>query len=161
MKTITFRPLRRIKKTGKIAVASYMGWRKVKTADYGKFNLVIDNEYKDMPMGEYVHDHEGELLFFYAYNPADIPVFNSQLVDLEYIFATTDVRGFYGETANHYSGNGIDCDGVPTFSHFSADYLGKHEYDVNKFEPLTVGMVVKWFGWFLLQLDNSYLQIGK
>ena len=44
MKTITFRPLRRIKKTGKIVVASYMQWRKVKTADYSKFKLVVDTK---------------------------------------------------------------------------------------------------------------------
>jgi hypothetical protein len=161
MREIVFRPLRRIKKTGKITVASYMQWRKVKTADYSKFNLIVDDEYKLMPKDEYVYDHKGELLFFYTYNPAEIPIFTPPLPDIETIFDTTDARGFnYGQCTN-YSGKGIDCDGVPTFSHFTADYLGTHKYDLNAFEPLTVDMVTKWFGWFIYQLNNSYLQIGK
>lgn len=76
MKTIKFRPLRRIKKTGKVTVASYMLWRKVKSADYSKFNLIVDDEYKGMPSDEYVYNHEGEQLFFFTYNPDEITIYN-------------------------------------------------------------------------------------
>lgn len=48
MRTIKFRPLRVIKKTGKITVASYMQWRKVMTADYNQFNLIISDDHKKM-----------------------------------------------------------------------------------------------------------------
>lgn len=164
MKTITFRPLRRIKKTGKITVASYAQWRKVKTADYNKFRLIVDNEYKTMPKGEYVYNHEGEQLFFYAYNPNDIPIFNwSPVWDLETIRQNHISYGINwgGGNCINFHADGLDCDGVPTLSHYSADSIAEHYKNMNDFEPLTVQMVVKWFGWFLLQLDNSYLQIGK
>lgn len=60
MRTIKFRPLRVIKKTGKIAVASYMQWRSIKTADYNNFNLVIDESYKMLNDADYVYDHLGK-----------------------------------------------------------------------------------------------------
>lgn len=169
MKTVTFRPLRLIKKTGKITVASYMQWRKVMTADYSKFNLVVDDEYKRFSKEDYVHDHEGNLLYFYTYNPADVPVFHSasfDFVSLEEIQKNNKMYGInWGSSlpANHihYNMPGTDCDGVPTFSHGSADYLATHHKDVSPFEPLTVAMVNMWFGWFLYQLENSYLKIGK
>lgn len=162
MKSIIFRPLRRIKKTGKITVASYLQWNKVKTADYNKFNLIISDEYKSFGKDEFVYRHDGELLFFYQYNPAEIPIYIIESIgDIAKIFASTKVRGIdHGDTVS-YSGKGIDCQGTPTFSHFTADYLGTHNYDVKEFEPLTVETVTKWFGWFLFQLNNSYLQIGK
>lgn len=60
----------------------------------------------------------------------------------------------------HYMVKGFDCDGVPNFSHCTSDYCARFE-DVNQFEPLTVGMVVKWFGWFLYQLRNSVLAVEQ
>src|SRR5688572_7137745 len=102
MRTIAFRPLRRIKKTGKITVASYMQWRKVMTADYSKFNLVVDNEYKLMPKDEYVYDHNGELLYFFNYNPADVPVFQyNPLFDIEEIQLNHKNYGILWEPDNH------------------------------------------------------------
>lgn len=65
-KIIKFRPLRRVKKTGKIAVASYMSWNKVRTADYNKFELLIDTEYQEFDKKEFVYDHEGKQLFYFT-----------------------------------------------------------------------------------------------
>jgi len=168
MNTITFRPLRRVKKSGKIVVASYMQWRKLKTADYSKFNLIVDNEYSTMPKNEFVYDHEGNLLFFKAVNPADISVVNvvesgmtyGEIVCLNEKNVTGICQYRLGNHS-HYIGTGIDCDGVPTFSHFTMDYLGTNYSDMESYTPLTVGIVRKWFGWFLYQLENSNLQIGK
>lgn len=144
MKTIIFRPLRRIKKTGKITVASYMQWRKVKTADYSKFNLIIDDEYKRLPSDELVYDNKGENLFWRELDP-------------EQLFA-----------------RGLDCDGVPTFSHgtqknitignmyrYTLEEVSEVLNPMKEYELLTVGIVVKWFGWFLYQLENNSLKIGK
>lgn len=161
MKTITFRPLRFNKKMGKIIVASYMQWRKVKTADYNKFNLVIDNEYKNMRSNEYVYNHEGEQLFFFTYNPNELPIFS-----YPFPFNFTDVLkidGIYtiGNRSTYYTARGIDIDGVPTFTHHTANKVARDYRDMNQFEPLTVAMVVKWLGWFLYQLENSNLKIGK
>lgn len=169
MKEITFRPLRRNKKTGKVIVASYMGWRKVMTADYSKFNLIVDDEYKKFPSNDFVYNHKGELLFFFTYNPADIPVYDSdaeRVIDehwLDKIHESREPHGIRWSSGGHinYSGKGMDCEGIPVFSHCTQDYVADYYKDVDKFEPLTVGTVVKWFGWFLYQLNNSYLQIGK
>lgn len=163
MKSITFRPLRRIKKTGKITVASYMGWHKVMTADYGKFNLVIDDEYKRLPNDEFVYNHNGEQLFFFDYNPVDIPVYNSETMNLLELHESNKPYGIIWQGMSchvNYVARGMDCSGCPTFSYHTAELCEKYS-DITQFEPLTVRTVVKWFGWFLYQLNNSYLQIGK
>lgn len=154
MRTITFRPLRRIKKTGKITVASYLQWNKVRCANNEPHELVVNPEYRQFKdHEEYVYNHEGELLYFYKYNPNDIPVVPSSQLDFAhsmYRVRCIDFNGFYS-----YSGIGIDCEGTPTFSHFTADYLGTHSYDPNDFEPLTVGKVLQWYEWFIYRLDKA------
>jgi len=163
MKEITFRPLRRIKKTGKIVVASYMQWNKVRCADYSEFNLIVDNEYSLMPRDEYVHDSKGELLFWKNFNPADMPTIASNLVgEFKDIQREHDRFVIQYSSGNlYYIGNQIDCAGVPTFSHYNINYLATHIEVIEDWEPLTVGIVVDWFGWFLYQLQNTSLQIGK
>lgn len=165
MKEVIFRPLRRVKKTGKITVASYMQWRKVKTADYNKFNLIVSDEYKTFHPDEFVYDHKGELLYWFDLNPAEIPIFQSS-VDFDWQGVTAKHKHFGVEHSGRdewisWIGTGLDCSGVPTFSHWDYNYVADYYKDVQDVTPLTVGMVVKWFGWFLLQLQNSYLQIGK
>lgn len=170
MKDITFRPLRRIKKSGKIVVESYMQWRKLMTADYDKFNLTIGDEYKSLPPDEFVHNHKGELLFFYKYNPADIPVYDSEaqgIIDDDWLhklhesYAPHGIRWKNSEGHVNYNVPGMDCDGVPVFSHCTQDYVAEYYKKVENFEPLTVKTVVHWFGWIIYQLNNSYLKIGK
>lgn len=147
-----------------------MQWRKVMTADYNKFNLIIDFEYKMLPKHEYVHDHEGNLLYFYTYNPADVPVYDSnaeRIIDEDWLTKLHESKQPFGIRWNicepghiNYSMPGTDCGGVPTFSHCTQDYFADYYFATfNEFEPLTVDTVVKWFGWFLYQLNNSYLQI--
>ena len=127
MKSIAFRPLRRLS-NGKVAVASYMQWNKVRVADYRKFQLVVRDEYKAMDPEEQVHNHKGEPLFFIAIEPDE-------------------------HTAFPYP-TGVDCDGTPCFSHYTANRIAENFTDVDQFEPLTVGIVTKWFGWFLYRLDR-------
>lgn len=165
MKTITFRPLRRIKKTGKIVVASYPQWRQLVSADREKFNLVIDTEYKMLPKDEFVHDHTGEILFWKNYQPADIPIVQKvRGIDIDFD-GLMDEYGCYGIVWDIYNSRsfnapGLDCSGVPLFTHMNTDYVAQYK-DVNQFDPLTVDTVITWFGWFLLQLNNAYLQFGK
>lgn len=171
MKEIVFRPLRVNKKTGKVIVASYQQWRSIKTADYNSFNLVIDESYKLFNDVDFVYNHKGKQLFFYGYNPNDIIVnpdipksdafIPSQKNTQEYLKFRNDNpyillnRGDY----QTYWCKGLDCEGVPTFSHYTADYIGTHISRIDLFEPLTVGIVKMWFGWFLWQLNNSSLKI--
>lgn len=164
MRKIKFRPLRVVKKTGKVTVASYMQWRKVMTANYNKFNLITSDDYKKMAKDDFVHNHKGELLFFYDYNPADVPIFQySKLFDLDAIRKNNKQYGILWnyESDVNYIMKGADCNGVPTFSHYTIHYLANYVQDITDFEPLTVERVVKWYGWFLWQLENAYLNTKK
>lgn len=124
-----FRPLRRIKKTGKIVVASYMGWRSVFTANYGKFNLTIDQQYLSFPDDEQVYSADGSLLFWFT------------------------------EDSGH---TGVDCDKIPTFSHYTEQYISRDDlwnyYGSEAFEPLTVGIVKAWLPNFIMQLENATIK---
>ncbi len=150
-------------KTGKITVASYMQWRKVMTADYNKFNLIISDEHKVMSKSEYVYNHKGEQLYFRNYNPADVPIFSAPF-DLNDVREKHPQYGVRWEINNHinYTMIGTDCDGVPCFSHFTANYIADHYFKkINDFVPLTVEIVSYWYGWFLWQLNNSYISQVK
>lgn len=151
MKTIIFRPLRKIKKTGKITVASYMQWRKIKTADYNDFVLIIREEYRTFPKDELVYNHNGDNLFWRNYNPEGIPLLNSYaLVDGD----RPPYPEMWKTEYDMFCAKGLDCDGVPTFSHQTADNIYNGKSDMIDFEPLTVEIVNYWFGWFLFNLKN-------
>lgn len=161
-KTIKFRPLRVIKKTGKITVASYMQWRRIKTADYNKFTLIIDESYKLLADDEFVYNHEGEQLFFYDLKPDDIKIFvwnKIQGIDSQ-IQGEKNYAIDWGSGSNlNYNCRGLDCDGVPVFSHKDTHAVSQSSWEyIMQFEPLTVGVVKMWFGWFLYQLENSVLK---
>lgn len=162
MKAITFRPLRRIKKTGRVVIASYSQWRRVFTADYAQFQLAIEREYEGMPGEEHVFNHEGQPLFWRDFDPAQIPVFEHNV-----LFDLGDIQAAHPSYAIRWSPEGrinysccrlgLDCDGVPTFSHHTIDYVAEHLAAYAEYEPLTVATVVKWFGWFVYQLENVRL----
>lgn len=158
---------------GKIIVASYMQWRKVRTADYSEFNLIIDDEYKRFDNDAFVHDHKGELIYFFPYNPADVPILVRTILDdepFDYDEARRLYKDFAFESGPDSDGwpfafmRGTDCEGVPCFSHHTGDSVAERYggyYSMNDFEPLTVRMVRQWLGWFLYQLQNAHLKIGK
>lgn len=162
MKTITFRPLRLVRKSGKIVVASYPKWNQVKTADYhcNKFNLIIDDEYKTFPGDCNVFDHTGEHLFWRDFNPSDITIFDSGALsvnEMRQINPRYAIR--WSCTGNvSYSVVGLDCLGTPTFSHGTIKNITSGAADVRPYELLTVDMVRKWFGWFLYNLENSLIE---
>lgn len=171
MKEIVFRPLRRIKKTGKIAVASYMQWRKIKTADYSNFKLIVNDEYKTFPKGELVYNHNGENLFWKDFDPEKIPYLPPYiLMDENYEYPKQWRTNYDMGYCDVFSARGLDCSGVPTFSHGTQHNLtigNMHNYTLeeagevlspmSEYELLTVGVVVKWFGWFLYNLENNKL----
>jgi hypothetical protein len=169
MKSITFRPLRFNKKMGKIVVASYMGWRKLIIADWNEFNLIVADDYKQMPSDEFVYSHQGELLYFMDYDPWEVPIFDhipgQLMIDaIHQYYKHYGIRWNAAGCPNHvnYKMEGTDCEGVPCFAHYPADRLASDEgYNLNDYNPLTVGTVTKWLGWYLYQLENSRLQIGK
>lgn len=151
MKKVKFRVLRMAK--CKAVVASYMQWRKVITADYGKCDLTLVREYANIPDDVFVHNHKGELLFWKDFNPEEIPVYWWE----DWVSDGNFHYGINWGTSITYNCRNIDVQGVPCFSHFTADYLATHNSDIAEYEPLTAGVVKKWYGWFLLQLNNSTL----
>lgn len=169
MKTLTFRPLRRVKKTGKIVVASYLQWHALRTANYnGPFRLVVVDNYSAMLPDEQVCNHEGEPLLFPAYDPNELPVFSDNSVysltkhyEENIAFSYYSDGGRYGSPHTTYHGRGIDCQGTPTFTHFTIDQIATHYKNMNEFERLTVGMVTNWLGWFLLRLENADLKVTR
>ncbi len=170
MKEVKFRPLRRVKKTGKVVVASYMAWRKLFVLDIESFCLTTTDEHSIMPDDEFVYNHKGKQLFFYEYNPHNVPIFrangsgNYDYENAEFtyseIYKTFSKYGIYinDHMKTTYKMKGTDCEGVPCFHHFTADYVADH-YSSTMFDftPLTVGMVKQWYGWMLWQLQNSKL----
>lgn len=154
MKMITFRPLRRINKTGKITVASYIQWRKIKTADYNTFKLIVNEEYKTFPKDELVYNHNGENLFWRHYNPEEIPLLNRySLVNGE----QPPYPPMWKTDYDMFCAKGLDVDGVPTFSHGTINNIYNSKSNDKDFEPLTVKIVNYWFGWFLYRLKNNEL----
>jgi len=175
MKSIVFRPLRLVKKTGKIVVASYPQWNKVRTADYSAFSLTIDNEYVGMDPNAFVYNHEGKPLFWRDFDPESVPVWESTALTTHEDWREFCDRnaGFYAVRHRPFEGfpngsisyccayHGIDCQGTPTFSHQPIDRVAEYYPNFYEWEPLTVAVVVKWLGWWLYQLQNSSLQIGR
>ena len=160
MKTLVFRPLRFVKKSSKIVVASYSQWYKVKTADYSRFNLVIDDEYKAFDGKEYVFNHNGEHLFWRDYNPSDINLFNVSMDwNLMKAISPNFAWGAHGFICSYHA-QGLDCQGTPTFSHGTIENIvGGHSTleKIDEYQLLTVDIVRKWFGWFLYNLNKASL----
>lgn len=161
MKEIKFRPLRRIKKTGKICVASYMQWNAIMTADYDKFKLTVVDEYSKMPKDEFVYNHLGELLYFFDFDPNDIPIFDTY--ESNGIMRYINGRPHYGITHGHYhhtafNVRGTDCYGIPIFTHLDANNIGTHYDNPFDFTPLTVDIVVKWLCWIMFRLKRAEIE---
>lgn len=167
MKTINFTPLRLVKKTGKITVASYLKWREVKVADQSEFELILNDSHNNFDPSAPVHNHKGELLFWFNHQePEKLPLNYPDKETIAFLRNDDEVEQYRVDILEkeplgigfHYSVKGFDCDGVPVFSHNTYDYIATHYKDMTRFEVLTVGTVIKWYGWFLLQLENSILK---
>lgn len=178
VRSILFRPMRLVKKTGKIVVASYSQWSKVRTANYSQFNLIVNDDYKQLPPDAFVYNHKGELLYFMDYNPADVPIYDSQVErmrDEDWLQKLHEGKQSYGirfsgsDNYISYHMPCTDCAGVPCFSHYTQEYVaesycncvGGYPERIFDFNPLTVKTVRIWFGWFLYNLNNASLQIGR
>lgn len=134
-----------------------MQWRKIKNADHSKFKLIVNEEYKTFPKDELVYDHNGENLFWRHYNPEEIPMLNRYaLVDGE----QPPYPPMWKTDYDMFCAKGLDVDGVPAFSHGTANEIYNSKADMKEFEPLTVEIVNYWFGWFLYRLQNNELIFG-
>lgn len=153
-KQLSFRPFRRVGK--KLVVTSYMGWRKIYTANYegADVRLLPFPEIKKgetiysvgNPDGKYKYWHPTKLepLFWpvngkirhIGYGENSEAVYESDVV----------VDGRYSEIKDDEVYSMFDCDGCPTFSHKTVVYVSENYPDkMHLFEPLTADIVYKYF----------------
>lgn len=139
-KVLRFRPLRIV--NGKCVVTSYMGWRKLAIANYdfpgyispGRISII---SMPNIPNQE-VYNHEGELLYW----------------NKEDTFENIGTR--------YVSGVFYDCDGIPTFSHKSADEVVQFTEEGRgvgmkmyvDMKPLMSDQVIEAFNRLILNLKN-------
>lgn len=163
MKEIKFRPLRLHKKSGKIIVASYMEWNKVRCANYSEFILKVVGEYEQMDKNSLVHNHKGEALYHFNYSPWDVFVYHGSSIDdgfdWDYLRNTYGSFSINSGDRTSYHWRGADCEGTPTFSHLTAECVERNYGNILQFEPITVAYVLDWLGWFLYHLENSTLKV--
>lgn len=167
-KDIKFVPLRRVKKTGKIIVASYLQWNKVKSADqiYG-LDLTLLSGLEKFNTNERVYNHKGEFLFWYNHkNPESLAKWKPSVELMD--FMHEQFEGEFWKLQNFEIPDrldsfvkGFDCNGTPVFSHYTQDYISIHCKEVKDFEILTVGAVLKWYGWFIYNLKNTNIKYTK
>lgn len=152
---LTFRPFRRV--SDKLVITSYMGWRKIYTANYQgatvkllPFPKITEGETMyaiGSPDGKYKfwHPTKFEPLFWpvngiirhTGYGKNSAAVYEHGVV----------VDGSHsGEIREGEVYSMFDCDGCPCFSHKTALYVSENYPEkIHLFEPLTAEIVYKYF----------------
>lgn len=158
MKYVKFRPLMVQKSTGKIIVAGYAQWRKFWLTRYDKPNvdIVIDSNYDE---SAYVFNHKGEQLFWRKNIMPDV-LPKRHRRDYNRILATVGIWEPMGESESGFEGyvDGLDCDGIPTFSHGTSKYIASTRNELEEWEPLTVGIINIWFGYILWRFNSHSIE---
>ncbi len=154
MKTIKFRPFRRV--GNKLIVTSYMGWRKIYTANY-EGAIVKLLPFPEIIKGEVVYamgNPDGQYNFWHPtkFEPLFWPV-NGIIRHIGF-GNNSDAVYEHGVVCGNYDGDlkdnevhsMFDCDGCPCFSHKTAVYVSEQYPDkMHLFEPLTADIVYKYF----------------
>lgn len=145
---MNFRPLRK-HKSGKVIVASYAQWRKVHNSRE-KVTIILDNYNPN----SYVYNHELKQLFFPFESPQDVKV------HFDWPENEVDFKVINDGTWTSWSCTGLDCDGVPAFTNYTADDVAnssgwsiRTDVFLDKFKPLTVQMVLNWLEVLLVEKD--------
>jgi len=151
---LSFRPFRRV--DDKLVVTSYMGWRKIYTANY-EGAIVKLLPFPEIKKGEVVYAYGNPNGLYKFWHPTKFePLFwpmngvirhigfgkNSEAVYEHGV--VTD--GMYSETKDDEVSSMFDCDGCPCFSHKTVVYVSENYPDkMHLFEPLTADIVYKYF----------------
>lgn len=158
---LSFRPFRRV--DNKLVVTSYMGWRKIYTANYegAKVKLLPFPEIKKgevvyaigKPDGLYGYWHptKFEPLFWPVNGKIRYSDWKDSIAQLEaglphpYSYPIQDDEVF----------SMFDCDGCPTFSHKTVVYVSEnYPNKMHLFEPLTADIVYEYFEAMRDKLDK-------
>jgi len=153
-RVLSFRPFRRV--GDKIVVTSYMGWRKLYTANYEGATVKL-LPFPKINKGEVVYgmgNPDGLYKFWHPtrFEPLFWPV-NGTIRHIGYgrnsdaIYEAGVVTdGMYGEMKDDEVYSMFDCDGCPAFSHKTVIYVSEnYPNKMHLFEPLTADVVYKYF----------------
>ncbi len=151
---LSFRPFRRV--DGKLVITSYMGWRKIYTANYEGATVKLLT-FPEIEKGELVYSigkPDGKYGFWHPtkFEPLFWPV-NGKIRHIAYdeksaaVYEAGIVVKYDGyESKDDEVSSGFDCDGCPTFSHITMVYVSENYPDkLHLFEPLTAEIVYKYF----------------
>lgn len=153
LKQISFRPFRRV--GDKLVVTSYMGWRKIYTANYGGAEVTL-LPFPEIKKGEVVYAYgkpDGLYGFWHPtkFEPLFWPV-NGIIRHIGYgknsdaVYEHGVVEYHDGDSKENEVYSMFDCSGCPTFSHKTAVYVSENYPDkMHLFEPLTADIVYKYF----------------
>lgn len=154
IKEISFRPFRRA--GDKLVVTSYMGWRKIYTANYegAVVNLL---PFPIIKKGEVVYGMSNPDGLYNFWHPTRFePLFwpaNGVIRHVGYdekseaLHEHGVVNGYRdGDIKDNEVYSMFDCDGCPCFSHKTGIYVSENYPDkMHLFEPLTADIVYKYF----------------
>lgn len=153
-RNLSFRPFRRV--GGKLVVTSYMGWKKLYTADYEGATVKL-LPFPEIKKGEVVYSMGNPNGLYKFWHPTKFePLFwpvNGKMRHVGYgekseaVFEAGVVIKYDGyESKGDEVCSGFDCDGCPTFSHITGVYVSENYPDkIHLFETLTADIVYKYF----------------
>lgn len=166
---ISFRPFRRV--DNRLVVTSYMGWRKLYTADYeGAFvKMLTFPKIKEDEVVYSIGNPNGLYKFWHPtkFEPLFWPI-NGKIRHVgsgksNAIFEAGVVIRYDGyESKDDEVCTCFDCDGCPTFSHITGIYVSENYPDkMHLFETLTADIVYKYFEIMRDTLTNIKWHFGK
>lgn len=164
LRTLSFRPFRRV--DNKLVVTSYMGWRKIYTANY-EGAVVKLLPFPKIKNGEVVYamgKPDGQYSFWHPtrFEPLFWPV-DAKIRHVGYGEGSEAVFEYRVVVDGYYAGDikddevysMFDCDGCPCFSHKTGIYVSEnYPNKMHLFEPLTADIVYKYFEIMRDQLDK-------
>ncbi len=154
LKTIAFRPFRRV--GDKLVITSYMGWRKIYTANY--YGAVVKLlPFPEIKKGELIYalsNPNGKYRYWHPtkFEPLFWPI-NGKIRYRHFSEPVTFLDDLPISDDEVYSM--FDCDGCPCFSHKTAIYVSENYADkMHLFEPLTADIVYEYFEIMRDKLDK-------
>jgi hypothetical protein len=153
---LSFRPFRRV--GDKLVVTSYMGWRKIYTANYEGATVKL-LPFPEIKKGELIYamaNPSGKYKFWHPtkFEPLFWPV-NGIIRHIGYGKNSNSVyeagvvvsgSSIVGEMKENEVYSMFDCDGCPSFSHKTVVYISEnYPGKMDLFEPLTADIVYKYF----------------
>jgi hypothetical protein len=153
-RVLSFRPFRRV--GDRLVVTSYMGWRKIYTANYEGATVKL-LPFPEIKKGELVYamgDPNGKYNFWH---PTKFePLFwciNGKIRYKHFSEPRTFLDNLPLQDDEVYSM--FDCDGCPTFSHKTSIFVSEnYPNKMHLFEPLTADIVYEYFEIMRDKLDK-------